>query len=478
MSFVARIIHQGLQNPSAPALSVSGRMPDIVTYGVLTRCIANVCRRLSKLGIEAGKLYGLHVSDDLLYIVMTLALEHLGAATVIVADPERVAGWPIAGIFVAGGTEAWAFPTESIDQAWLDGDGNYRLDVGRRYDPDGLCSVIWTSGSTGTPKGIPLTHRLVELRIAQYDFRIGPEFIAHDRVFCSPGFSSGWGYNILIHTLSRGRLLCLSAGSLDQSIRKIAAYKVESLIASPLDLGELCALSRKERRDLQSLKVIGAGGGILRKALVENIRSTLCSRLVNSYSAAEAGWVAGAPVELLDLDKGESGFVAPGVTVEIVDPVTRQAMPEGVGCVRVRSDCVAPGYFGGQRDDAWRFDGNAFCTNDLATLSAGGVLSILGRHSNVVNVGGPKSTLEIIETHYAGSPGVAEAASVIVPDSLGLDRLIAFVVPTNQWSEEAFWAHCHGKIAPEFWPKRLVILTSLPRGSTGKVDRQLLASLV
>jgi len=107
-------------------LSVSGRTPDIVTYGALNHGIANLCRRLSALGVAPGRLYGLHIADDLLYIAMMLALEYLGAATVIVADPERVAGWPIDGMFVWGRSDGWAFPVERIDQDWLQGDGTTR----------------------------------------------------------------------------------------------------------------------------------------------------------------------------------------------------------------------------------------------------------------------------------------------------------------------------------------------------------------
>src|SRR5712671_4605359 len=329
MSFVDCIIGQGLQKPSAPALSVSGRTPDIVTYGALNHGIANLCRRLSALGVAPGKLYGLHIADDLLYIAMMLALEYLGAATVIVADPERVAGWPIDGMFVWGRSDGWAFPVERIDQDWLQGDGNYPLVANRREAPDELCHVCWTSGSTGKPKGVPLTHRVAGVRAGLYNHRFGPEFLRQSRVFCSLGFLSGSTYNILNHTLSRGGLLCLPASSLDQTVRKFGAYKLQSMMTSPLFLAALWELSRKERKDFRSLEVAVSGGGMLRNALAENIRSGICNRLLSTYGTAETSWVASGPVEMLDLDKGETGFVVPGATVEIVDPSTRQPLSEG-----------------------------------------------------------------------------------------------------------------------------------------------------
>ena len=145
MSFVDRILYLGLERPSAPALSVSGRIPDVVTYGALSRHIANVCQRLKAPGIVPGKLYGLHVTDDLLYVAMTYALEYLGAGTVIVADPDRVDGWPIEGIFATAKDREWPFAVEGVDPTWLEGNAEY-LNSRDAYAsaPDDLCSVSWT----------------------------------------------------------------------------------------------------------------------------------------------------------------------------------------------------------------------------------------------------------------------------------------------------------------------------------------------
>jgi len=45
------------------------------------------------------------------------------------------------------------------------------------------------------------------------------------------------------------------------------------MMTSPLFLAALWELSRKERKDFRSLEVAVSGGGMLRNALAENIRS-------------------------------------------------------------------------------------------------------------------------------------------------------------------------------------------------------------
>jgi len=316
------------------------------------------------------------------------------------------------------------------------------------------------------------------MRAEQFDYRFSPEFARSGRLFCSMGLLSGWSYGLLNYTLARGGLFCLPGTSLDQTMFKFATYKLQSMVAPPLYLAELWQLSRRERRDFQSLQVIVSGGGMLRRALAENVRNTICNRLINYYGSSEAGGVAAGPVEQLDLERGEVGFIIPGVNADIVDPSSRTPLSEGVGTLRIRSERAARGYIGLDEDGERVFEGDAVYSGDQATLSPDGVLSIFGRNSNVVNLGGPKATLETIETHYAEAPGVAEAASLLAADQLGIDRLVAFVVPSDRWSERDFWNYCHSKVAPEYWPKQLIVVPSLPRVATGKVDRQKLPTLL
>src|SRR6185436_17629999 len=138
----------------------------------------------------------------------------------------------------------------------------------------------------------------------------------------------------------------------------------------------------------------------------------------------------------------------------------------------------ARGYFGPEAEASDAFDGDSFYSADRGSLSADGLLTLHGRESNVVNLGGPKTTLEAIEALYASVPGVREVASAVTPDHLGVDRLVAFVQPSEQWSEQAFWDHCHRTVAPDFWPSKLVVLQQLPKVATGKIDRQRLLSMV
>jgi acyl-coenzyme A synthetase/AMP-(fatty) acid ligase len=479
MSVVDRILWQAHYSGDAPALSVPGPYRDVVTYARLRRHVANACSRLAPMGVVPGSVYGLHMTDNLLYIVLILALERLGAGSVTIPRMEQVAGWPLAGILYEGEPVATSVRIEKVDLSWLEGDGRFDLDApGPKVRPNDVCHIAWTSGSTGKPKGVVQTHATMTERISMMGYRVNHAFSRQERLLSALGFASSFGYLLLIHTLARGGMYCLSGPAMDEAARKIAMYNIRTLVASPMTLAEFTRASRTERRDFQALEMAISSGGALRRQLAEGIRAQVCSRLMISYGSAEAGAITNSFIDDLDLDKGEVGFVLPGVEVEIVDPVTREPVKDGIGRVLVRSKSVADRYFEAEGRDEQIAENGAWLTDDLGFISPKGVLAIHGRDSHVVNLGGPKTTLEVIEASYAAAPGVAEIASMLLRDNQGLDRLIAFVVPDEDWSEQRFWDHCRKAISPEHWPARLIISKRLPRSAGGKVDRQQLPALV
>ena len=96
----------------------------------------------------------------------------------------------------------------------------------------------------------------------------------------------------------------------------------------------------------------------------------------------------------------------------------------------------------------------------------------------MINLGGDKATIERIELHYAKAPGISDLAAVPIRDALGITKLVAIVVPSDQWSEQKAWEHFRANLPRNFWPVRVVVVDDLPRGGNGKVDRSRLETLI
>ena len=96
-------------------------------------------------------------------------------------------------------------------------------------------------------------------------------------------------------------------------------------------------------------------------------------------------------------EAGAVGFVAPWAEVQAVDEAGRVLPAGSDGVLRIRADCQGRPFLekGGSGDDNFR-DG-WFYPGDVGRVGADGMLSVLGRVSDIINAGGTKMAPELIE---------------------------------------------------------------------------------
>jgi acyl carrier protein len=112
-------------------------------------------------------------------------------------------------------------------------------------------------------------------------------------------------------------------------------------------------------------------------------------------------------------------------------------------------------------------------TGDLARYLPDGNLEFLGRIDDQVKISGhriePAEVEETIQTH----PAVKQVA-VVMDDEKSIKRLIAYIVPREGQSVNAFdlKRHVRQKLPEPMVPAAIVELQELPLTASGKIDRK------
>jgi acyl-coenzyme A synthetase/AMP-(fatty) acid ligase len=118
--------------------------------------------------------------------------------------------------------------------------------------------------------------------------------------------------------------------------------------------------------------------------------------------------------------------------------------------------------------------GLVYRTGDLVRRRADGEYLFLGRRDAQVKTRGYRVELGEIESAIYAHPAVEECAVVAVPDELVTNRIKAFVVARHRLGEPELAAFCLQRIPRYMVPETVEFRSSLPKTSTGKVDRQAL----
>jgi fatty-acyl-CoA synthase len=156
-----------------------------------------------------------------------------------------------------------------------------------------------------------------------------------------------------------------------------------------------------------------------------------------------------------------------------LDPVPHDG--ETMGEIFMRGNNVMMGYLKNPVATDENFTGGWFHSGDLAVCHPDGYIEIKDRSKDIIISGGENiSTIEVEDALYR-HPDVLEAAVVARPDEKWGETPCAFVTLKDnaKVTEEELMAFCRTQLA-HFKAPRKIIFTSLPKTSTGKIQKFLL----
>ena len=167
--------------------------------------------------------------------------------------------------------------------------------------------------------------------------------------------------------------------------------------------------------------------------------------------------------------------------VRVVDPDMNDVPPDGatMGEMVMRGNGVMKGYFRDQAATELAFAGGWFHSGDLGVMHPDGYGELMDRAKDIVISGGENISTVEVERTLLSHPAVVDVAVIGVPDERWRERPKAFVVlgPGQTAGEHELIDHVRSRIAHYKAPDAIEFLATLPRNSTGKVQKHELRAL-
>jgi long-chain acyl-CoA synthetase len=254
--------------------------------------------------------------------------------------------------------------------------------------------VLFSSGTSGEPKGA--VHDVVPL-LDKYRTR-RPAW----RTIAFLLFDHIGGINTIFNTLSNGAaLITVEARTPDAIAAAIEQSKAEVLPASPTFLRMMLLSGVQERYDMSSLKIVNYGTEPMSDSTLEQLRRAFPNaRLQQSYGLAEVGILRSRSKSD---DSNWLTLGGEGIETRVVD-----------GILQIKSPSIMLGYLNAPSplsDDGW------FVTGDAVEVD-GEYLKIVGRKSELINVGGEKVYPSQVEAVIEAMDNVAAATVYGEPNAL------------------------------------------------------------
>ncbi|MEV5895350.1 class I adenylate-forming enzyme family protein [Nonomuraea fuscirosea] len=427
-----------MRTPDRVALTYCGEQR--FTYDELNRDVNRRANALLAAGITPGTRVAALLNETLRVAESYLAHAKIGAVTAALNPfwPEET----LRDVVAASGCTAFVYdatvesvvarirPSLPDVTTWID---VRELAGGSDEEPplagfgDDPLALYYTSGTTGLPKAVVHTHAS-SLATAQIwlDVPRGP-----DSVFGTGAIIWGIGFPAIVGpALYAGMRLVLEQDwGPANFLRVVPRERVTHVSQIPSFYSALLASPEHEDVDLSSIQVIMLGGEPLTATMLDRIKDRLPGAGVYSYyGQTEAPYTCMGRVDDGSTPLGSSGRARTGNAVRVTDHRGNRVIDE-VGEINLAGPHRMAGYDGLPDRTAEVLRGEWYVGGDLGSVSADGVLRVLGRKEDAILKGGVWTQPATIEEAASALDGVAEAGAVGVPEGAQEQRVLLAVVP-------------------------------------------------
>ena len=339
--------------------------------------------------------------------------------------------------------------------------------------------VLHTSGTTSRPKIVPLTNKNIfssaeniskSLNLSKNDhcLNIMPLFHIHGLIA------------ILASSMKAGASVCASNGF--NAIKFLDMAKSEKITWYSGVPTMHQAILLRARRNLEvakllKLRLIRSSSASLPPVVFKDLNDVFSCPVIEAYGMTEATHqMTSNPLPPKQQKAGFVGLPAgPEVCIMNENGEVLNQGDEGEVCIK--GENVTLGYDNNEEANKTSFTNGWFRTGDQGYFDNEGYLKISGRLKEIINKGGEKISPLEVDNVLMDHPLIDQAVCFGYEDKmLGENIASAIIIKSGEiCSENDVLEYAKEKLAKFKIPKKIFFVEEIPKGATGKLQRNVLA---
>ena len=352
-------------------------------------------------------------------------------------------------------------------------------------------SINYTSGTTGNPKGVVSHHRgaylLAQGNALTTSMQKHSNYLWTLPMFHCNGWCFPWTMSAII-----GTHICLRDVKSGPIWKALYDHKVTHLCGAPIVMSLIINAPENEKYDLEhKVQFFTAAAPppakVLEAMQKEKFDVTHLYGLTETYGPAVVNdWHSewdNLSLEKQAILKSRQGVrYLPLEDLKVLDPDNMEPVPHDgktIGEVMFRGNVVMKGYFKNKKATLEAFRGGWFHSGDLGVTYPDGYIQLKDRSKDIIISGGENiSSIEIEEVLYT-HPSVSIAAVVAMKHKKWGETPCAFIEIKSgkKLDEDEIIKWCRQSLASYKVPKKIIFKT-IPRTSTGKIQKYILRDLI
>ena len=402
-------------------------------------------------------------------------LSDLNARAVVIADGMDS---PARGVAAARG-----IPLVALVPGAAAGDFSLRADgpasgPAARPGPahaDDVALVLHTSGTTSRPKIVPLSQ--INVTASAYHIRETLALTPDDvELNIMPLFHIHGLIAATLASLAAGASVCCTPGfNAFRFFTWFAAVRPTWYTAVPPMHQAILGLAGRNAKTIAEgrLRFLRSSSASLPPQVMTALEAACQVPVLEAYGMTEAAHqMASNPLPPAARFPGSVGIAA-GPEIGILDHAGN-VLPAGeLGEVCIRGRNVTLGYDNNPAANATAFINGWFRTGDEGTIDAQGYLRLTGRLKEIINRGGEKVSPLEVDTILMDHPAVEQCLTFAMPHpSLGEEVAAAVVLRQGHTCKDTeLREFASERLAGFKVPRRILFLSEIPKGATGKLMR-------